>query len=377
MGSIIYADNAATTQLDLEAFNAMRPFLQEDFGNASSLYSFSRSPRKAIANARQIIADCINSSPDEIVFTSGGTEGDNWAIKGIALKHRNKGKHIITSTIEHHAVLNSCHFLEEFGYQVTYLPVDNKGHVLIDTLAEALRPDTTLVSIMLANNEIGTIQDICGISKIVHNNNTILHSDAVQGIGHIPIDVKYLGVDLLSASAHKFNGPKGVGFMYLKKGTDLFNWFSGGKQENGNRAGTENVAGIVGMAVALKKNVEQIIRNMNYLDELSKLLIAQLFTYDINILINGDSNRIPGNINISIKNQDGEAILHRLDIKGIIVSTGSACTSGKSDISQVIKAIGTPPEYANGTIRISLSKDNTEDDVLAIAEAIKTIVVSS
>ncbi len=343
----IYADNAATTQLDKNAFEAMLPYLQEEFGNASSVYSFSRSPRKAITEARQIIASCVNASSDEIFFTSGGTEANNWAIKGVALNHRNIGKHIITSEFEHHAVLNSCSFLEELGYSVTYLPVENNGHVSAKSLSKALRPDTTLVSIMLANNEIGTIQNISNFSQIVHNNKTLFHCDAVQAIGHIPVDVKTLDIDLLSASAHKFNGPKGVGFMYLKKGTELLNWSSGGKQENKRRAGTENVASIIGMAIALKKNIENINENAIYLRKLSGLLLEKLNNSGVDYLLNGDTNRLPGNINISIKNQDGEALLHRLDIKGILVSTGAACTSGKSEPSHVIKAISTPSRICN------------------------------
>jgi cysteine desulfurase len=374
---MIYADNAATTKLCNEAYSAMKPYFQEEYGNASSVYSLARSPRKAIAESRSIIAACINANSEEIIFTSGGTEGDNWAIKGVALKNRTRGMHIITSAIEHEAVLNSCSFLEEMGYEVTYLPVDNKGHVSVDSLREAVRPDTKLISIMQANNEIGTIQDINEFSKIAHKKNSVFHCDAVQAVGHIPVNVKTLGVDLLSASAHKFNGPKGVGFMYVKKGTSLYNWFSGGKQENGLRAGTENVGGIVGMAVALKKNVDKIEENAIYLDGLSKLLVEKLSSYGVDFLVNGDSNRLPGNINMSIKNQDGEALLHRLDIKGIIVSTGSACTSGKSDLSHVIKAIGTPQEYATGTIRITLSKDNTIEDILTIAKAITSIVASN
>ncbi len=374
MGSLIYADNAATTQLDKDALDAMLPFLKEEFGNASGVYSFARSPKKAITEARQIIANCINAMPDEIIFTSGGTEGDNWAIKGVALKYQNKGKHIITSAIEHHAVLHSCAFLEDLDYKITYLPVDNKGHVSIETLRESLRSDTMLVSIMLANNEIGTIQDICGFSEVVHKDKIFFHCDAVQAIGHISVDVKTLDVDMLSASAHKFNGPKGIGFMYLKKGTDLYNWSSGGKQESGHRAGTENVASIVGMAIALKTNVDNIQKNAAYLDRLSDEFFNKLSSSGVDFLVNGDSNRLPGNINITIKNQDGEALMHRLDLKGIIVSTGSACSSGKSDLSHVIKAIGTPKEYAAGTIRITLSKDNTTDHVLSIAEAIASII---
>lgn len=377
MGRIIYADNAATTKLDKNAFEAMLPFLQEEYGNVSSEYSFSRSPRKAIAEARQIIASCINASPDEIYFTSGGTEADNWAIKGVALKNRDNGKHLITSKFEHHAVLNSCSFLEELGFNISYLPIESNGHISAKKLCNALRPDTILVSIMLANNEIGTLQDVGEFSKIAHNHKTIFHCDGVQAVGHISIDVKALDIDLLSASAHKFNGPKGVGFLYLRKGVDLLNLFSGGKQENGRRAGTENVANIVGMAVALKKNNEKINENATYLNRLTKLLLEKLSGSGVDYVVNGDFNRLPGNINISIQNQDGEALLHRLDIKGIIVSTGSACSSGRTELSHVIKAIGTPKKYATGTIRITLSKDNTIDDVLMIAEAIKTVVESS
>jgi len=376
MGTLIYADNAATTQLDKDALEAMLPFLNQEFGNASNQYSFARFPRKAIEEARLIISNCINARPDEIFFTSGGTESDNWAIKGIALKTQNKGKQIITSSIEHHAVLHSCSFLEEIGYKVAYLPVSNQGHASIDNLREVIGTNTSLVSLMLANNEIGTIQNIEELSKIANDRRVLFHSDAVQAVGHIPIDVNTLGVDLLSASAHKFNGPKGVGFLYLRKGTDLLNWSSGGKQEFGRRSGTENVAGIVGMAVALKKNVDNLRANEIYLQRLSSLFFEKLTGSGIDFLVNGDNyRRLPGNINISIRNQDGEALMHRLDLKGIIVSTGSACSSGKLDISHVIKSIGVPREYALGTIRISIGKDNSIPDVLAIADAITSIIL--
>lgn len=375
MGNLIYADNAATTQLDKDAWEAMQPFLSQEFGNASNQYSFARLPRKAIEEARLIISNCINANPDEIFFTSGGTESDNWAIKGIALKTQNKGKQIITSLIEHHAVLHSCSFLEEIGYKVTYLPVNKQGHVSSDNLQKAISTNTSLVSLMLANNEIGTIQNIGELSKIACNGRVLFHSDAVQAVGHIPVDVNTLGVDLLSASAHKFNGPKGVGFLYIRKGMDLLNWSSGGKQENGRRSGTENVAGIVGMAVALKKNVDNLRENEIYLQMLSNLLIDKLTSAGIDFIINGDNYRIPGNISISIRNQDGETLMHRLDLKGIIVSTGSACSSGKPDISHVINGIGVPQEYARGTLRISISKDNSITDVLTIADTITSILL--
>ena len=374
MTNIIYADNASTTHLDPEAYIAMQPFLHEEFGNAASSYSFSRNPKKAIEEARQIIASCINSLTEEVFFTSGGTEGVNWAIKGTALKHRERGTHIVTSAFEHHAVLHSFSFLEELGYQTTYLPVDPTGHISLLKLEQSLRKDTTLISIMLANNEIGTIQDIAGLTKIARKHQTILHTDAVQAVGHIPVDVKQLGIDLLSASAHKFNGPKGIGFLYIKKGTDIFNLISGGKQERGKRAGTENVPGIVGMAVALKNNCERIPENTIYLNLLSKTLLEILNASGCEFKLNGDQNRLPGSINISIRDNDGEAIMHRLDLKGIIISTGSACTSGKTTVSHVIKAIGTPKEYAGGTIRITLSKENTIDEVISIGEELISII---
>lgn len=374
MRHLIYADNAATTKLDIDALSAMLPFLREEYGNVSSQYSFARSPKEAISNARKIIAECIKAKTNEIFFTSGGTESDNWAIKGTALKYRKKGNHLITSSIEHHAVLNSCSFLEDIGYEVTYLPVGSTGVVNTRELLKEIRSDTILISIMNANNEIGTIQDITELSKIAQERNIYFHCDAVQAIGHIQIDVKNLGIDLLSASAHKFNGPKGVGFLYKKDGTNLGNWSSGGKQENGYRAGTENVASIVGMAVALKKNIDLIDQNSNYLKKLTTIFLEKLNLLGEDFVINGDINRLPGNINISFKDQDGEAIMHRLDLKGIMVSTGSACTSGKTDISHVIRAISTPKEYAAGTIRITLGKDNTIDEVLGIAEAIKAVL---
>jgi len=375
MRKIIYADNAATTHLDPDAYAAMQPYLCDEYGNASGLYSFAHNPKKAISNARTIIASCIGANVDEIYFTSGGTEGDNWAIKGFALKNHNIGKHIITSAIEHHAVLKSCSFLEELDFNVSYLPVDQNGTILPNSLQNALRPDTILVSIMLANNEVGTIQRINELAKISHFHGCVFHSDAVQAVGHLPINVKELGTDILVASAHKFNGPKGTGFIYIKKGIGLYNWLSGGAQENGFRAGTENVAGIVGMAAALQKNVEHISENMLYLNRLSRLFLEKISEANIDYVLNGNPHdRIPGNINISVKGIAGEALLHRLDLKNIAVSTGAACNSVNPEPSHVIKEIGTPQEYATGTIRISFGKDNTENEVLTIAEAIVEII---
>lgn len=373
---MIYADNAATTKLDLDAYELMIPFLLDEYGNASSQYSFAGFAKKAIINSRNSIASGINSDPDEIFFTSGGTESDNWAIKGSALIRKDKGKHIITSSIEHHAVLESCAFLEFLGFDITYLPVDKEGYVKPEVLKKSIRPETVLVSIMFANNEIGTIQKIKELTSVTHLNGSLFHCDAVQAVGHLPIDVKQLGIDLLSASAHKFNGPKGVGFLFIKKGTKVLNWASGGKQELGYRAGTENVAGIVGMAKALTNNIRDLQKNEDYLNKLTDEFVFRLSKYNVDFIINGGLHRLPGNVNLSFRNCEGEVLLHRLDLHKMFVSTGSACTSGKAMLSHVIQAIGTPGEYAYGTIRISFGKDNSRQDVILLAETIAKIVES-
>ncbi len=366
MKRFIYADNAATAKLSSSALDAMLPWLQSDFANPSQPYSFSRAAKTAIKEARQIIADCIGASSDEIFFTSGGTESDNWAIKGSAISHT-----IITSEIEHHAVLNSCKAMAASGADVKYLKPTRDGVILPDNLEKNIS-DTSLVSIMLANNEIGTIQPICELCEITHAHGALFHTDAVQAVGHIPVDVKSLGVDMLSASAHKFNGPKGVGFLYIKSGTSLLPFHDGGSQESGKRAGTENVAGIVGMATALKENCERMSETAKRLYGYEKLLIDNLSGLDF--IRNGGENHLPGVINLSFKGASGEAILHRMDLKGICISTGSACDSVNTQVSHVIRAIGVPVEYAQGTIRISLGADNTEEDVVAIANALKQIL---
>lgn len=370
----IYADNAATTKLDIEAFESMKPYLLENYGNASSLYSMSKVSKKAMSESRATIAECIGAIDNEIYFTSGGTESDNWGIKGTAYSLRSKGKHIITSTIEHHAVLNSCKQLEELGFDVTYLEVDNTGTLSPEILEKAIRSDTILVSIMIANNEIGTIQNIKQLADIAHKHNILFHTDAVQAVGHIPINVVELGIDMLSASAHKFNGPKGIGFLYLKDGVELGQVISGGHQESDMRAGTENIASIVGMATALEKNTQDMSVNQKYIRNLSYELLSKLSESDLRFLLNGDSkNRLPGNINISIFQREGEVILHRMDLKGICISTGSACNSQETEISHVIKAIGVPNDYASGTIRISLGKYNTYEEVKIIADTLLKI----
>ena len=371
MKQFIYADNAATTKLDIDAFEAMKPFLLDEYGNASQPYSFARQPKKALSNARTIIAECINALPKEIYFTSGGTESDNWAIKGISLN--GTVAPIITSQIEHHAILNSCKTVETMGIPVTYLGVTKQGVVDPAVLKNAIANSTKLVSVMYANNEIGSVQPIKELCEIAHNHGALFYTDAVQAVGHIRIDVKELGVDLLSASAHKFNGPKGVGFLYIKSGTPIQPYASGGSQESSLRAGTENIAAIVGMAVALKKNCEQLDQTHNHLTGLEYELLRLLRQHRIPFIRNGSENHIAGNLSLSFPNKDGEAIMHILDLHGICVSTGAACDSVNTEISHVLKAIGLQDNYAKGTIRISLGKNNTEKDVWLIADSLKQI----
>lgn len=370
--TVIYADNAATTKLDRDAFEAMKPFLFENYGNVSQPYSFVRVAKKALKEARIVIAQCIGSSPDEIFFTSGGTESDNWAIKGL-LDDSEKSL-ILTSNIEHHAVLNACVTAERMNNTVRYLAVDKSGVLQPDTLANNIEKHTKLVSVMLVNNEIGTIEPIKELAKIAHENGAYFHTDAVQALGHIKVNVNDLGVDMLSASAHKFNGPKGIGFLYIKKGTKLKSIIDGGKQEFGLRAGTENIASIVAMATALQKNCEQIESTKKRLLEMEEIFIETMNKSKIDYIRNGYSNHASGIINISIKNASGEMLLHRLDLKGICISTGSACDSTNMQVSHVIKAISVPTEYANGTIRISLGKENNVDEVLEIANSLADVL---
>lgn len=369
---MIYADNAATTKLDREAFEAMKPFLLESYGNASQPYSFSRDAKRALAEARRTIASCIGALPEEIFFTSGGTESDNWAIKGSL---RCSDRHaIITSQIEHHAVLNACRAVETIGCPVVYLPVDRNGIISAETLNSYINNNTKLVSIMLANNEIGSIEPILELASIAHKNGALFHTDAVQAVGHIPIDVSDLGVDLLSASGHKFNAPKGVGFLYIKKETPINAYVDGGAQEYGMRAGTENIAGIVAMAVALSNNCRNINKNAEHSRNLADVFIKVLKANDVDFICNGSDNRLTNIINISIKGINGEMLLHRLDLKEIYISTGSACDSLNTQISHVIEAINVSNDYAKGTIRISFGKDNTILDAKVIANSIAEII---
>ena len=370
---MIYADNAATTQLDEEALKAMMPYLKTEYGNASEPYAFARPAKRALKESREIIASCINADPDEIFFTSGGTERDNWAIKGIMIGTA-KEHELITTSIEHHAILNSAATIERVGFSVIYLPVNSIGQVLPEVLKSNLSSRTKIVSIMLSNNEIGTIQPIKELAKIAHSKGVLFHTDAVQAVGHIPIDVKELGVDMLSASAHKFNGPKGIGFLYIKKGTPLNSYADGGAQELGMRAGTENIPAIVGMAIALKRNCADMDANIKHILSLESSLMNRLDSSNLEFKRNGGVNKIPGNISLSFRNFEGEMIIHRLDLKGICVSTGSASDSKNTQISHVLKAIGLQEDYAKGTIRISLGKYNTIEDVDTIANVLVGIL---
>ncbi len=373
MKNVIYADNAATTKLDNDAFEAMKPYLLNNYGNASQPYSFSRSVKKAIKEARETIARCISAEPEEIFFTSGGTESNNWVIKDNIFSNINH-KTIITSEFEHHTIIRACESIENIGYPVVYLPITKSGIVDIEMYKKIITNNTYLTSIMFANNEIGTIQPIKELCKIAHENGSLFHTDAVQAVGHIDIDVKNLDIDMLSASAHKFNGPKGIGFLYIKKGTSIHSLMSGGMQEFGYRAGTENVASIVGMAVALKKNVDLLENSILHINRCVDAFFDEFNKYNIDYVINGKGDKIPGNINLSFKNKTGEGIMHLMDLKGVLISTGSACDSVNTRVSHVIKAINVPDEYQEGTIRISLNKDNTEEEARAIAKKLKDAI---
>ena len=372
----IYADHAATTKLSDKALAVMMPYLQDSYKNPSTLYSTARVPRMAIVGARETIATAIGSFPNEILFTSGGTESDNWAIKNVLFSCDTSRKKIITSCIEHHAILNSCKVMEKLGFEVIYLPVGKDGLVRTDTLEKEMGNDIALVSIMFANNEIGTIQNIKELALVAHKYGALFHTDAVQAVGHIEIDVKDLDIDMLSASAHKFNGPKGIGFLYVKKGVEIHSLITGGSQESGKRAGTENVASIVGMAEALKENVSSLEENSRYLFSLERLFLDRLKNNNIDFIVNGSTNKNPGNISLSIADLNGEVLLHRLDLKGIEVATGSACDSVDTQVSHVIQAIEVPEKYARGTIRISLGMDNTIEDMEIMAKELSDIVRS-
>lgn len=368
----IYLDNAATTQMAEAVEEAMRPYLRENFGNASTIYSYGEEAKEAVEHARRRIAESLDAKPSEIYFTSGGSESDNWAVKGIAGAWKQKGRHIITSKIEHHAILNSCEYLEHLGYQVTYLDVDSEGLVSPEAVAQAIRPDTTLISIMFGNNEIGTIQPIQQIGRIAREHQILFHTDAVQAYAQVPISVRYYPVDLLSASAHKFHGPKGVGFLYVRKGIQIPSFIHGGGQEQGKRAGTENVPGIVGMGKAVELAFSDMRRRMRKETMLRNYLMEKV-THEISgVRINGHRmSRLPGNVSMSFAGVDGASLLVLLDEDGICASGGSACNTGDSRISYVIEAIGVPENCAPGTIRMTLCGDTTREDIDAAVESLK------
>lgn len=372
---IIYMDHAATTYVKPEVFEAMRPWFTENFGNPSSIYTIGRESKKAVEEARVQIANCLGAHSAEIYFTGSGTEADNWAIKGAAFANRKKGKHIITSTIEHSAVLETFKFLEKEGFEATYLPVDEKGLINPDDLRKAIRPDTTLVSIMYANNEIGTIQPIKELAAIAREKGVLFHTDAVQAMGNIEVNVKELGVDMLSMSAHKFYGPKGIGVLYMRKGIRVGNFMHGGAQERNKRAGTENVAGAVGIATALKLAYDNIGSYNEHLKKLSDRYINKVLERIPYVRLNGDrEKRLPGNVNFSFRFVEGESLLLMLDMKGIQASSGSACTSGSLDPSHVLLAIGLPHEIAHGSLRISFGEKNTEEEVDYLVDCLAEII---
>lgn len=374
MKQYIYADNAATTKLDKAAFERMTPWLLEEYGNASQPYVFARKPKKALADARATIAECIGALPEEIYFTSGGTESDNWVIKSSAFSDLEK-RATITSAFEHHAVLHSCAAIERLGYPVVYMWPSDEGYITPETLEKYITDSTRMVSVMFANNEIGSIQPIRELCEVAHAHGVLFHTDAVQAVGHIEIDIHELKVDLLSASAHKFNGPKGIGFLYIRKGVKLPPYVDGGVQENAHRAGTENVAAIVGMAVALKANCDLIEQNQQHILNLERQLVSRLDEAGVVYKCNGGDSKLPGLLSLSFPGKDGETIFHRMDFMGISISTGSACDSVNTEISHVLQAIRLDENYAKGTIRISLGKYNTKEETEKIAEALVKIVL--
>ena len=373
----IYLDHAATTPLSPKAFEAMTPYFTEVFGNPNSQHVYGREGAKAVNDARQLIANCIGAKPSEIYFTSCGTEADNWAVKGAALQYKSKGKHIITSVIEHPAVYTTCKQLEKYGWEVTYLPVDNEGFVNPDDLEKAIREDTVLVSIMFANNEIGTIEPIKQLAAIAHSHGVLFHTDAVQATGAVRYDVKDLGVDMLSMSAHKFYGPKGMGVLYIRNGVRMEKFLSGGEQERAHRGGTSNTPGIVGMSVALEEAVSNLEKDNAYVASLRDHFVKRVLDEIDDIMYNGakdTSKRLPNNASFSFRYIEGESILFSLDLAGISASSGSACSSGSLEPSRTLLSIGVPVGTAHGSIRFTFGKNNTMEDVdYTVDELVKIV----
>lgn len=375
MKKTIYLDNAATTKTRPEVVEAMLPYFTEYYGNPSSVYEFATPSKKAIAEARETIAKSLGAKTNEIYFTAGGSESDNWAIKATAEAYESKGKHIITSKIEHHAVLHTCEYLEKRGFEITYLDVDENGTVKLDELKKAIRPDTILISIMFANNEIGTIQPIKEIGEIAKEHGIIFHTDAVQAYAHVPINVDEYHIDMLSVSGHKFNGPKGIGFLYIRTGLKLRSFIHGGSQERKRRGGTENVPGIVGMGKAVEIAMANLAERTAYEVELRDYLIDRVLNEVPYVRLNGHrTNRLPNNANFAFQFIEGESLLIMLDMQGICGSSGSACTSGSLDPSHVLLAIGLPHEIAHGSLRLTLSEETTKEDIDFTVDEIKKIV---
>ena len=375
MSKCIYMDNAATTQVYPEVFEAMKPYFTEFYGNPSSIYSFAGNSKKAVEDSRKTIADFLGAKTEEIYFTGGGSESDNWALKATADAYGNKGKHIITSKIEHHAILHTCEYLEKKGFEVTYLDVDENGFVNPADVEKAIRPDTILISIMTANNEIGTIEPIAEIGKIAKEHGVLFHTDAVQAFGHIPMNVDEMNIDMLSASGHKINGPKGIGIMYIRKGVKIGSFVHGGAQERQRRAGTHNVPGIVGIGKAVELARDNMKERMEYETKLRDHLISRVMEEIPYAKLNGDKvKRLPNNVNVCFRFIEGESMLILLDQNGVCGSSGSACTSGSLDPSHVLLAIGLPHEIAHGSLRLTLSEKNAMEEVDFTVDKLKEII---
>lgn len=371
----IYLDNAATTRVAPEVLTAMTPYFSEYYGNPSSIYSFAGKSRDAVEEARAAIAGIIGARPEEIYFTGGGSESDNWALKATAEAYAKKGKHIITSAIEHHAILHTCEYLEKQGYDITYVGVDENGVIRLDELEQAIRPDTILISVMAANNEIGTIQPLQKIGEIARRHGVFFHTDAVQAFAHIPLNVDEMNIDMLSASGHKIFGPKGIGILYIRKGVKSGSFIHGGAQERRRRAGTHNVTGIVGMGKAAELAAEKIKERIAYESELRDHLISRVLEEIPYSRLNGDrTNRLPNNANFCFRFIEGESMLIKLDQKGICASSGSACTSGSLDPSHVLLAIGLPHEIAHGSLRLTVSHETTMEEIDYTVDELKKII---
>lgn len=372
---MIYLDNAATTKVADSVVDAMLPYFKEYYGNASSIYQLGAKSKEALDESREYIAGTLGAKTNEIYFTAGGSESDNWAIKATADAYAQKGKHIITSAIEHHAVLHTCEYLEKRGYEVTYVGVDGNGVIKLDELKAAIRPDTILISVMFANNEIGTIQPIKEIGEIAKEHDILFHTDAVQAYAQVPINVDEMHIDMLSASGHKLNGPKGIGFLYIRKGIKIRSFVHGGQQERGRRAGTENIPGIVGLAAAAKRSFSMLEEKMQKEIELRDYLISRIEAEIPYCRLNGDrKKRLPNNVNFSFQFIEGESMLILLDSKGIAASSGSACTSGSLDPSHVLLAIGLPHEIAHGSLRLTMSEENTKEEMDYVVEQLTAIL---